>query len=180
MPTYTHLLLAVDFSKNTDEVIDKGLALAGAFEARVSLVHVVEFAQVDLSNELVMPQELELDQELLALAETRQAARTRRQGVLRAPGKHQARNTQSCRTRGCRPDSYWQSRTLGHPAVTRIDCQCRAARCALRRAGRACERLIYQRFCRNRKTSVSPATGPISPLPARRLCCTESGKDEEH
>jgi universal stress protein A len=61
----------VDFSKNTDDVINKGLALAEAFEARISLVHVVEFAQVDLSNELVMPQELELDQELLALAEKR-------------------------------------------------------------------------------------------------------------
>ena len=80
MPTYTHLL-AVDFSKNTDEVIDKGLALAGAFEARVSLVHVVEFAQVDLSNELVMPQELELDQELLALAETRLQELVKRRGL---------------------------------------------------------------------------------------------------
>ena len=81
MPTYTHLLLAVDFSKNTDEVIDKGLALAAAFEARVSLVHVVEFAQVDLSNELVMPQELELDQELLALAETRLQELVKRRGL---------------------------------------------------------------------------------------------------
>jgi universal stress protein A len=71
MSTYSNLLLAVDFSKNTDDVINKGLALAEAFEARISLVHVVEFAQVDLSNELVMPQELELDQELLALAEKR-------------------------------------------------------------------------------------------------------------
>ena len=71
MSTYTNLLLAVDFSKNTDDVINKGIALAEAFDARISLVHVVEFAQVDLSNELVMPQELELDQELLALAEKR-------------------------------------------------------------------------------------------------------------
>ena len=71
MSTYTRLLLAVDFSGNTDDVVTKGLALAKAFDAHVSLVHVVEFAQVDLSNELVMPQELELDRELLALAEKR-------------------------------------------------------------------------------------------------------------
>jgi universal stress protein A len=71
MSAYTHLLLAIDFSANTDQVIGRGLALARAFDARISLVHVVEFAQVDLSNELVMPQELELDQELQALAETR-------------------------------------------------------------------------------------------------------------
>lgn len=71
MSTYTHLLLAVDFSKNTDDVVTKGLAVAKAFDARVSLVHVVEYTQVDLSNELVMPQELELDQELQALSEKR-------------------------------------------------------------------------------------------------------------
>jgi universal stress protein A len=71
MPTYTHLLLAVDFSKSTDVVVDKALALARAFQARITLIHVVEFAQVDLSNELVMPQEMELDQELLGLAEGR-------------------------------------------------------------------------------------------------------------
>lgn len=69
MPDYKHLLIAVDFSASTDEVLRRGIDLAKASNARVSLIHVVEFAQVDLSNELVMPQELELDRELLALAE---------------------------------------------------------------------------------------------------------------
>ena len=81
MPTYTHLLLAVDFSRNTDEVVDKALAMARAFDARISLVHVVEFAQVDLSNELVMPQELELDRELLAMAESRLQELGKRHGL---------------------------------------------------------------------------------------------------
>jgi universal stress protein A len=81
MSTYTHLLLAVDFSKSTDAVVSKALALARAFEARISLIHVVEFAQVDLSNELVMPQELELDQELLALAEGRLEALADKHGL---------------------------------------------------------------------------------------------------
>jgi universal stress protein A len=81
MSTYTHLLLAVDFSKGTDVVVEKALALAEAFETRISLIHVVEFAQVDLSNELVMPQELELDQELLALAEGRLEALADKHGL---------------------------------------------------------------------------------------------------
>ncbi len=81
MSMYTHLLLAVDFSRNTDDVVTKGVALAQAFDARLSLVHVVEFAQVDLSNELVMPQELELDQELLALAEKRLQELTDKYGL---------------------------------------------------------------------------------------------------
>jgi universal stress protein A len=81
MSTYTHLLLAVDFSKSTDDVVNKALALARAFETRISLIHVVEFAQVDLSNELVMPQELELDQELLGLAEGRLEALADKHGL---------------------------------------------------------------------------------------------------
>ncbi len=68
MADYQHILLAVDFSRNTDTVARKALALSRVFGARISLVHVIEFVQVDLSNELVIPQELELDQELLALA----------------------------------------------------------------------------------------------------------------
>lgn len=81
MSAYKHLLLAVDFSTNTDEVIGKGVALAEAFGARISLVNVVEFAQIDLSNELIMPQELELDQELLAQAESRLEAVAEKHGL---------------------------------------------------------------------------------------------------
>ena len=71
MSVYSHILLAVDFSANTDAVTERALAISKLFSARISLVHVVEFMQMDLSNELVVPQELELDQELLALADKR-------------------------------------------------------------------------------------------------------------
>ncbi len=85
MPAYSHLLLAVDFSPNTGHVIDRGVELAAAFGARISLVHVVEFAQVDLSNELVMPQELELDKELVELAENRLRELAEKHGVEQHP-----------------------------------------------------------------------------------------------
>ncbi|MGD8842202.1 MAG: universal stress protein [Gammaproteobacteria bacterium] len=71
MPIYRHLMIAVDFSRDTDRLIEKGKALAAAFGARTSVVHVVEYAQIDVSGEMLMPQEVELDQELLAIAETR-------------------------------------------------------------------------------------------------------------
>ena len=74
MSDYKHLLIATDFSTSTDEVMKRGISLASALNARVSLIHVVEFVQVDLSNELVMPQELELDQELVAMAEKKLAS----------------------------------------------------------------------------------------------------------
>ncbi len=71
MPAYSHILLAVDFSGNTDAVAEQALSLRKAFDAKLSLVHVVEFAQFDFSSELTMPQELEMDQQLLELADKR-------------------------------------------------------------------------------------------------------------
>ncbi len=71
MSAYSHILLAVDFSTNSDAIAERALAISKMASARISLVHVVEFVQMDLSNELVVPQELELDQELVTLAEKR-------------------------------------------------------------------------------------------------------------
>ena len=71
MSGYSHILLALDFSAHNEVVAEQALALSQAFGTGISLVHVVEFAQVDLSNELVLPQELELDQELMEIAQKR-------------------------------------------------------------------------------------------------------------
>lgn len=71
MPSYSHILLAVDFSASTDAVAERALAMSRAFSARLSLVHIVEFVQIDLTSELVIPQELELDQELVDIANRR-------------------------------------------------------------------------------------------------------------
>ncbi len=71
MPVYSHILLAVDFSAHTNAIAERALSISKVYSARISLVHVVEFVQMDLSNELVIPQELELDQELLTLADKR-------------------------------------------------------------------------------------------------------------
>jgi len=71
MQAYSHILLAVDFSNNTDAIFERALNMRKASNARLSLVHIVEFVQFDFSSELTMPQELELDQELLELADKR-------------------------------------------------------------------------------------------------------------
>jgi len=68
---YSHILLAVDFSTNTDVITERALTISKMFSATISLVHVVEFVRMDLSNELMVPQELELDGELVTLAEKR-------------------------------------------------------------------------------------------------------------
>jgi universal stress protein A len=81
MDDYKHLLITADFSASTDEVVKRGISLANTFNARISLIHVVEFAQVDLSNELVMPQELELDQELVAQAKKKLESLAEKHGL---------------------------------------------------------------------------------------------------
>ena len=81
MPAYKHILLAVDFSRNTDAVIEQALTICRTLDARLSLVHIVEFVQFDFSSELTMPQEPELDQELLDLADTRLGELAEKYGV---------------------------------------------------------------------------------------------------
>ena len=71
MAVYSHILLAVDFTPVTDTVTQQAIELCQAFKARLSLVHVVEFTQMDLSNDLILPQELEIDQELMKHAKQR-------------------------------------------------------------------------------------------------------------
>lgn len=81
MSDYKNILLAVDFSNKTDDIAEKAKKMSQVFSATLSLVHVVEFVQFDLSNELVMPQELELDQELVSLAEDRLQELAKKLGV---------------------------------------------------------------------------------------------------
>ena len=71
MAAYSHILLAVDFTPVTDTVTRQAMELCQVFKARLSLVHVVEFTQMDLSNDLVLPQELEFDQELMKQSKQR-------------------------------------------------------------------------------------------------------------
>ena len=71
MAVYSHILLAVDFTPVTDTVTRQAMELCQVFKARLSLVHVVEFTQMDLSNDLVLTQELEIDQELMKQSKQR-------------------------------------------------------------------------------------------------------------
>jgi len=85
MPGYSHLLLAVDFSASADAVAGKALQLSRVLETKLSLIHVVEFVPVDLSNELALPQTPEMDQELVQLAEQRLEELATRLGMGECP-----------------------------------------------------------------------------------------------
>jgi universal stress protein A len=71
MAVYSHILLAVDFTSATDTVAQRAMELCQSFKAQLSLVHVVEFMQMDLSDDMALQQGLEIDQELMALGRQR-------------------------------------------------------------------------------------------------------------
>lgn len=71
MNNYNHILLAIDFSQNTDAVASRAIEISHRYAAKLSLIHVVEFVQIDLSSESILPQDMEIDQELLTNAEKR-------------------------------------------------------------------------------------------------------------
>lgn len=81
MAIYQHILLAVDFAPDSEAVIQRARELAQLHHARLSLVHVTEYVPVDMANELVLPQEVELDQELNDLAVKRLAELGERIGI---------------------------------------------------------------------------------------------------
>lgn len=71
MGTYRHILVAVDFGAGHEQVIDRARTLTRNEQARLGLIHVVEFLHMDLANELVLPQDVELEAQLVAAAKTK-------------------------------------------------------------------------------------------------------------
>lgn len=71
MSIYTHILLAVDFHSDGEQVISRAEAMARQHQAQLSLVHVLEFTALDMEGELALPQELLLAQEWQQQAERR-------------------------------------------------------------------------------------------------------------
>lgn len=71
MTAYRHLLLAVDFSAETESLVNRALALRDACRARLSLVHVVEYLPMAYSGDLALPEDFSLEDELLEIAQRR-------------------------------------------------------------------------------------------------------------
>lgn len=78
---YEHLLLAVDFSPETDSVVERARQLREQWQARLSLLHVVEHLPMSYSGDLVLPDDFDLEQELLDVAKKQMASLGERLGV---------------------------------------------------------------------------------------------------
>lgn len=71
MSGYSHVLIAVDLSDDSDAVVHRGLEMARRFNARVTVLHVVEFIPVDPAGEALLPPPMDLENELVQSARRR-------------------------------------------------------------------------------------------------------------
>ena len=71
MSGYSHVLIAVDLSDDSDAVVHRGLEMARRFNARVTVLHVVEFIPVDPAGEALLPPPIDLENELVQSARRR-------------------------------------------------------------------------------------------------------------
>lgn len=78
---YQHLLLAVDFAPETESVVERARQLREECGARLSLLHVVEYLPMAYSGDLVLPDDFDLEQELLEVAKKQMIALGERLGV---------------------------------------------------------------------------------------------------
>jgi universal stress protein A len=78
---YRHLLLAVDFAPETESVIARAQQLRDQYAARLSLLHVVEYLPMAYSGDLVMPEDFDLERELVEVAKRQMELLGRRLGV---------------------------------------------------------------------------------------------------
>ncbi|HET7174555.1 MAG TPA: universal stress protein [Gammaproteobacteria bacterium] len=71
MSGYSHVLIAVDLSDDSDAVVHRGLEVARRFNARATVLHVVEFIPVDPAGEALLPPPMDLENELVQGAKRR-------------------------------------------------------------------------------------------------------------
>ncbi|HEB99889.1 MAG TPA: universal stress protein [Thiotrichales bacterium] len=73
MSSYTHILAAIEFMPDSGQVSSRAALLARQNGAKLSLIHVVEPLPMDLAEDLVLPQDLDLETELVDNARSRLA-----------------------------------------------------------------------------------------------------------
>jgi len=78
---YEKMLLAIDFAPETEPVIERAQQLKEQCQARLILLHVVEYLPMSYSGDLVLPDDFDLEKELLDVATKQMAVLGDRLGV---------------------------------------------------------------------------------------------------
>jgi len=83
--SYKHILLAVDFFDQQAIVIERAQDLAARYGAKLSLIHVVDTLPIgDPANDVLVPFEMDLSQEFIALGRQKLAELAAKLGVPKA------------------------------------------------------------------------------------------------
>jgi universal stress protein A len=65
MDDYRHILLATDFAPESRRVGERAVALAARYNARLSLLHVVDYVPLELSNDMMLAEPVDVDGRLV-------------------------------------------------------------------------------------------------------------------
>lgn len=85
MDDYRHILLALDLRDQSDTIGERAVKLVRKLDAKLTLLHVVEFVPVDPAGEALLPPPVNLEQELVDSAEQRLESLAQRLGISQAP-----------------------------------------------------------------------------------------------
>lgn len=83
---YSHVLLATDLLEETSAVAEKARQLAELYQAKLSVVHVVESIPIYFGNELVLPETQEIERQLVERGEKNMAALCKRLEIPESQG----------------------------------------------------------------------------------------------
>lgn len=85
MNGYKHILLAADFFAQNMAVAERARDLAGKYQAKLSIVHVVDTLPItDPASEVLVPFDMDLTAQFVAAAKTRLTALAEKLGVAEA------------------------------------------------------------------------------------------------
>ncbi len=65
---YRHILLATDFGPDSDAIAARAVELRRHYDARLSLINVVEYMPLDTPNDLVLPAQYDIEDSLIKQA----------------------------------------------------------------------------------------------------------------
>ena len=81
MADYSHILLATDFAPENRPVGTRAVELAQRYGARLSLLHVVDYVPLDLSNDMMLAEPIDVDGKLIEEARENLARLAKELGV---------------------------------------------------------------------------------------------------
>ncbi len=82
MEGYKHILVAADFTDHGEDVVKRAKDLAGKYQAKLSIIHVVDNLPItDAAYGPVIPFEVDLTEELMAAAKKRLTDQIEKQGL---------------------------------------------------------------------------------------------------